>query len=144
MRHPSYCASCPNSFIPPPTFHGLLSLEGGGSSYLCLRTSPEATCNLLGRGGGYQQGPVFPRLLLQKQSLCLGGVEGRRNGNRIFKKLRQGIITWRIPPPLKPQTGVPDFRPTTTPVVKGLYVSRTPLRVSWFGGSLKAASSSTS
>lgn len=115
-----------------------------GSSYLCLRTSPEATCNLLGRGGGYQQGPVFPRLLLQKQSLCLGGVEGRRNGNRIFKKLRQGIITWRIPPRLKPQTGVPDFRPTTTPVVKGLYVSRTPLRVSWFGGSLKAASSSTS
>lgn len=35
MRHPSYCASCPNSFIPPPTFHGLLSLEGG-AVHICV------------------------------------------------------------------------------------------------------------
>lgn len=143
MRHPSYCASCPNSFIPPPTFHGLLSLEGG-AVHICV-SGPALKQLVI---SWVEEGAINKALsslgFFSRSRVSAWGVEGRRNGNRIFKKLRQGIITWRIPPPLKPQTGVPDFRPTTTPVVKGLYVSRTPLRVSWFGGSLKAASSSTS
>lgn len=141
MYHPSYCAFCPNSSIPPPTFHGLLSLEGG-AVHICVSGPALKQLAIAWVEEGTINKALSSLGFFSRSTVSAWGVEGRRNGNRIFKKLCQGIITWRIPP-LKPQTGVPDFRPTMTLVVKGLHMSR-PLRVSWFGGSLKAAPSSTS